>query len=100
MHIRPAIFTLLTLLVLASGSGCKKSEFRPAPVAPTVVSPDTVASVHWFGKKRVGITFEAYFFSRIWQQPQTTQLERQTLIKLASAPGLWQPGGTNLNAQA
>ena len=64
------------------------------------MSPDTIASVHWFGKKRIGITFGAYYLSRIWQQPQSAQLERQTLVKLASRPGLWLPGGTNLTADA
>ena len=38
--------------------------------------------------------------SRIWQRPQSAQLERQTLVKLASRPGLWLPGGTNLTADA
>jgi hypothetical protein len=100
MHIRPAIFAVLTVFLFMSGAGCKKSESRPPSAAPTVLSPDTAASVHWIGKKRIGITFGAYYFSRIWQQPQSAQLERQTLVKLASAPGLWLPGGTNLNADA
>jgi hypothetical protein len=37
---------------------------------------------------------------RSWRQPQSAQLERQTLVKLASAPGQWLPGGTNLTADA
>ena len=85
---------LFAALLIASGTGCQKNESAAPPAPPTVLSPDTVASVHWFGKKRVGITFGAYFFSRVWQQPQSAQLERQTLIKLASAPGLWLPGST------
>jgi hypothetical protein len=100
MHIRPAIFALLTVTLFASGTGCNKSESRAPQAAPTVLSPDTIASVHWFGKKRVGITFGAYYLSRIWQQPQSAQLERQTLVKLASAPGRWLPGGANLSPDA
>ena len=37
---------------------------------------------------------------RIWQQPQSSQLERQTLNKLATMPGQWLPGGTNLTDDA
>jgi len=91
---------LSVALLLASGTGCQKSETVSSVVPPTILSPDTVASVHWLGKKRVGITFSAYYFSRIWQQPQSAQLERQTLVKLASNPGEWLSNGTNLTADA
>ncbi len=100
MYFRPAILVPFVALLLASGTGCQKSG-SVSPVAPaTTLSPETVASVHWLGKKRLGITAGAYYFARIWQQPQSAQLERQTLIKLATAPGQWLPGGTNLTADA
>ena len=99
MYFRPAFLSFLALLFTA-GSGCQKSQ-SVAPVAPpTALSPDTTASIHWFGKKRIGITFGAYYFARIWQQPQSAQLERQTLLKLATTPGLWLPGATNLTTDA
>lgn len=100
MQIRRAIFALLLVLLFASGTGCQKSQSIAPAGLPTVLSPDTIASVHWFGKKRIGITFGAYYLSRIWQQPQSAQLERQTLVKLASTSGRWLPGGTNLTADA
>jgi len=100
MYFRPAIFALLAVLFFTSGTGCQKSEFRAPAAPPTVLSPDTIASVHWLGKKRLGITAGAYYFARIWQQPQSAQLERQTLVKLATAADQWLPGGTNLNSDA
>jgi hypothetical protein len=50
-----------------------------------VSSSDTVARVHWLGKKRLGIAAGAYYFTRIWQLPQSAQLEAQTLDKLSIA---------------
>jgi hypothetical protein len=100
MYIRPAIFALFTVFILVSGTGCQKSESRPPDAPPTVLSPDTIASVHWLGKKRLGITAGAYYFKRIWQQPQSAKLERQTLIRLATTPGQWLRGGTSLTGDA
>ncbi len=100
MYFRSVLLVLSVALLSVAGTGCQKNESLSPSAPPTVLSPDTIASVHWFGKKRVGITAGAYYFSRIWQQPQSAQLERQTLIKLASTPGQWLPGGTNLNVDA
>jgi hypothetical protein len=100
MHFRPVFFVLSVALLFASGTGCQKSESTAPAAPPTVLSPGTVASVHWLGKKRLGITAGAYYFTRIWQQPQSAQLERQTLIKLGTAPGEWLSGGANLTADA
>jgi hypothetical protein len=99
MYFRPAIAALFIAFLIASGSGCKKTVNLP-PSPPTVLSPDTAASVHWLGKKRLGITASAYYFTRIWQFSQGSQLERQTLTKLATTPGQWLPGGTHLTADA
>jgi hypothetical protein len=100
MHFRPAILALFTVLVIVPGTSCQKSESRPPGAPSTILSPDTIVSVHWLGKKRLGITFGAYYLMRIWVQPQSAQLERQTILKLACAPGLWLPGGTNLSVDA
>jgi hypothetical protein len=97
MRFRPAILILSAALLLAFGTGCQKSESTAPAAPPTVLSADTIASVHFLGKKRLGITAGAYYFARIWQQPQSAQLERQTLIKIASVPGEWLPGGGNLS---
>jgi len=100
MYFRPAILALLGALLFASVTGCQKSESVNPVLPPTILSPDTIAHVHWLGKKRLGITAGAYYFMRIWQQPQSAQLERQTLNKLATMPGQWLPGGTNLTDDA
>jgi hypothetical protein len=100
MYFRPALLTIYAAVLIAAGAGCQKSEPPAPPAPPTVLSPDTTAHVHWLGKKRLGITAGAYYFTRIWQFPQGAKLERQTLTKLATAPGQWLPGGTNLTADA
>jgi hypothetical protein len=100
MYFRPAILALFTALIFASGAGCQKSGTNAPSAPPTVLSPDTIAHIHWLGKKRLGITAGAYYFMRIWQQPPSSQLERQTLNKLATMPGQWLPGGTNLTDDA
>jgi hypothetical protein len=100
MYFRPVLFVLCFALLLAFGTGCQKSESIASVAPPTMLAPDTIASVHFLGKKRLGITAGAYYFARIWQQPQSAQLERQTLIKLASAPGNWLSGGDNLTTDA
>ncbi|MDD5141430.1 MAG: hypothetical protein PHY43_14365 [Verrucomicrobiales bacterium] len=100
MNFRPAILILSAALLFASGTGCRQSQ-PSAPVAPpTILSPATAAHVHWLGKKRLGITASAYYFTRIWQFSQGARLERQTLTKLATTPGQWLPGGTNLTEDA
>jgi hypothetical protein len=96
MNFRPAIFTLFGALLFASVTGCQKSEPVNLALPSTVLAPDTIAHIHWLGKKRLGITAGAYYFMRIWQQPQSSRLERQTLNKLATMPGQWLPGATNL----
>jgi hypothetical protein len=100
MNFRPAMIALFTTLLLASGTGCQKSESRTAAAPPTVLPPDTIASVHWLGKHWLGYEATAFFFMRIWNNPQTARLEKQTLTKLATTPGQWLPGGTNLTENA
>jgi hypothetical protein len=98
MRFQPAVAALLAALLLASVAGCQKSGFRTVSAPPTVLSPDTIAHVQWLGKKQVGIMAGAYYFSRIWQQPASAQLEKQTLYKLATNPGNWLPNGSRLTS--
>jgi hypothetical protein len=99
MYFRLAIPTLLASLLLLSGIGCQKSKSRSL-ASPTVLSSDTVASVHWLGKRRLGYEATAFYFMRIWNLSQTAALERQTLVKLATTSDQWLPGGTNLDTDA
>jgi len=98
MYFRPAFLSILVLL-FAAGSGCQKSQSLAPAAPPTVLSPDTTASIHWLGKKHIGIMASACYFTSIWQLPPSAQLERQTLYKLAAMPWQWLPGGTNLNSE-
>src|SRR5271170_7219368 len=54
MYFRPAFLVLSVALLLSSGTGCQKNEFCRTAFPPTILSPDTIASVHWLGKKRLG----------------------------------------------
>jgi hypothetical protein len=50
------------------------------------LSGDTVARVHWLGKKRLGVEGTAYYFMRLWELPQEPPFELQTLNKLSTVP--------------
>jgi hypothetical protein len=100
MNIRHTLLGLLVALVFISGLGCEKpsSNASSAPLTPTPLSPDTILRVHWLGKNDLGIRASAYYFMRIWELPQSAQLETQTLARLATAPGrllLGEKGVTN-----
>ena len=84
MFFRSAIFAVL---LIASGLGCKKSESAAPVSAPTVLSPDTIASVHWVGKRRLDLDADAYYLSRVWSLPETSRLQSQTFDRLSA--GLW-----------
>jgi hypothetical protein len=60
MYFRPAILILSALFLAASGTGCQKSKPRAA-APPTVLPPDTIASVHWLGKQQLGYEATAFF---------------------------------------
>jgi hypothetical protein len=62
MYFRPAILILSALFLLASGTDCQKPESRAA-APPTVLPPDTIASVHWLGKKQLGYEATAIFYA-------------------------------------
>ncbi|MGA2684800.1 MAG: hypothetical protein ABSF51_07080 [Verrucomicrobiota bacterium] len=89
MNIRHTLPGLLVALVFILGTGCEKSGSHgpSAPLTPTSLSPDTILRVHWLGKNDLGIRASAYYFMRIWELPQSGQLEAQTLARLATAPG-------------
>ncbi len=95
MHFRVPMLVWFTALLLTFGAGCQKSESQ-AVVPPTILSPDTIASIHWLGKRQLGYEATAYFLMRIWNFPQTAQLERQAFNRLATVPERFFPGGTNI----
>jgi hypothetical protein len=85
MTFRPFPVALLAALLPVALMGCQKSA-ATAP-APTALSPATVASVHWLGKRRLDLAADAYFFSRVWSLPETMRLQAQTFDRLST--GVW-----------
>ncbi len=82
---------LVALLLSQFLSGCKKSETTaPSELrnseAAVPPSSNTVARIHWMGKKKLGIEANAYFLMRMWEFPETKRLESQTLERLSTAP--------------
>ncbi len=82
------VFALIAALINA---GCGKSATSPAPGnQPSTLNsqPSTTPTLrlHWLGKKRIAQDGNATNFLTIWNLPESTKLETQTLDKLATAP--------------
>src|SRR5437773_2398219 len=83
-----ALLSLLLMVVLSGG--CKKStpadeSSRPTQAQPSPLSPlpSSVSRIHWLGKKGLAAETNAAGFMKIWNMPESTRLEKQTLDKLA-----------------
>src|ERR1041384_6533509 len=85
------------LLLVALGPGCGKSDpgREPANAATSPPPPrgETVARLHWLGKKRLAEETNATYFMSILKLPASAKLEAQTLDKLSVAP--WRVANTN-----
>ena len=92
MHMKRTCVGLLAAFLIAAVAGCKKSEpgqsVPPAPPtrAPSAPVMETVARIHWLGKKRLAAETNAESFMGIWNLPASKKLGTQTLDKLALAP--------------
>jgi hypothetical protein len=95
MRIRNVGFALLAALVCGLCGCGKRATARPAS-APA--REETVAQVHWLGKKRVAADTNAASLMGVWTMPQSARLERQTLDKLAVAAGRMFSRGANASA--
>ena len=84
-------FCLLLAALLLVG-GCSKSptsDLRSpsaGPASPTPWASNSVLRVHWAGKQTLGIDASAYSFMRLWNLPESKQVEAQLLQKLYTAP--------------
>jgi hypothetical protein len=89
MNMRRVELALLGMLIAALGAGCEKSEPArnvPAVSRPTPAPPgETVARVHWLGKRRLAAETSGTNFMDIWNLPASARLEAQTLDKLSFA---------------
>src|SRR5215472_12972639 len=86
---RYAPLGLMTAILCAFGFGCTGSEpatKQSAPFQPPPVPPDTAVRIHWLGKNRMGIEASAYYFLRVWSNPDSTKIEAQTIYKLSTLP--------------
>jgi hypothetical protein len=98
MHLRNAILTTVAVIVLALTFGCEKvtvSVRPPSPVFPAATT-NTVARIHWSGKRQLGVNAGAYYFMRLWQLPESRMFESQTLDKLAAMPWVMKYGKDSL----
>jgi hypothetical protein len=92
MNISRASLGVLAAVLLASGAGCQKSgpaqpaAATPPPPLQPPPPPETLAQIHWIGKDHLGTDSNAYYLMSLWALPESAALERQTLIKLSSAP--------------
>lgn len=78
------ICPVLATAVLMAFCGCRKLE--PAVPPPLTPAPDAIVRLHWEGKRRLNLTADAYYFTRIWDAPAAVRLQAQTFDKLATAP--------------
>ncbi len=85
MDMRRINLGLLALLLVAPNAGCQKSESAAAGSAGSQ-GAETVARIHWLGKKQLAMETNAAYFMSIWNLAESRRLEAQTLDKLAVAP--------------
>ncbi|MCW5551147.1 MAG: hypothetical protein KIS67_03165 [Verrucomicrobiae bacterium] len=85
MDMRRINLGLLALLLVAPNAGCQKSESAAAGSSGSQ-GAETVARIHWLGKQRLARETNAAYFMGIWNLPESSRLEGQTLDKLAVAP--------------
>ena len=96
MWIKRIGVALAAIGITAWMAGCNGT--HPKPGAKTGESGlETVARVHWMGKKNLASNPTATNLMSIWNLPESARLEAQTVGKLAVAPWLVSrgPGGTN-----
>jgi hypothetical protein len=84
--------------------GCEKSapkstEAAP-PVIPRVETRETVARLHWLGRKKIAATTNSTAFMKIWDAPESARVQAQTLDKLSTAPWRLLPAATTNTAAA
>ena len=98
------IYLILACFIGPLATGCKKSPSQEAPrnQNPPPSQPpsrlETVARLHWLGKRRLATETNAAPFMSLWALPESQKLEAQTLDKLALAPWNLPRDGTNTAA--
>jgi hypothetical protein len=84
---KPMRLTMFAVLAAVIFCGCDKSSSRAAEsTVPYALSGQTIARLHWLGKKQVAAETNSAGLMRIWNEPESARLEAQTLDKLSTAP--------------
>ncbi len=96
MDMRRIAALLVGALIAVAAAGCNKSEPGPSTpavpatalkaAAPTASLGEPVLRLHWLGKRRLAADTNAAGLMRVWDLPASTNLEAQTLEKIALAP--------------
>jgi hypothetical protein len=99
------LYLALAYFIGAFATGCKKSPSQQSAdnqKAEVAAQPpaklETVARIHWLGKRRLATETNAAAFMSIWAMPESQKLEAQTLDKLSLAPWNLPREGTNTAA--
>ena len=87
MRLRPNAVLLLACFGLLTIAGCQPPSQPPSKpaVAPTPLHPDTRLRAHWTGKHTLGVAANAYSLMRLWELPESQQLQSCFLARLAVA---------------
>jgi len=85
MNIRYVSLGLAAAVAIFIGNGCNPSSSKSS-APPLPLTKDTIARVHWIGKRQLGVEANAYYLMRLWGQQASKDLETQTLNKLSPAP--------------
>jgi hypothetical protein len=84
---KPMRLTMFAVLAAVIFCGCNKSSSRAAESAvPYALAGQTIARLHWLGKKQLAAETNSAGLMRIWNEPESARLEAQTLDKLSTAP--------------
>jgi hypothetical protein len=92
------MFAVLAAVIFC---GCNKSSSRAAESAvPYALAGQTIARLHWLGKKQIAAATNSAGFMKIWNEPESAKLEAQTLDKLSTAPWRLFPHVATTNSAA
>ena len=93
--------TLFTVLAALLGFGCEPASSKPPEkTVPYSLASQTIAHLHWLGKKQLAATTNAAAFMRIWDEPESAAVEKEALDKLSTAPWRLFPHVATTNSAA
>jgi hypothetical protein len=79
----PFYWVAVVLAVIAVGCQRTAEPTSNPVIAPNPLAPDTVLRAHWKGKHTLSVAASAYSLMRLWDQPESKQLQAYLLSRLA-----------------